>query len=268
MNIPNQLPILAEGAHQAGAREVCAMEAASWLANEEHSDRPECVHPAIAEFARRCNDASTDEERQTLWPLILRSMGTATDDHVLNVRLAIWCATQVLFEFESRHPNDDRPRKALESAEAWADCPCDEHRDYATANATNATAALFFLSDFARTRAAVRALYPAAIVSAVAPKHIGVDAPDGAATDAVVAAAHLRSALGDWWLLAQVDAQLGELASGFGRAALLASKAGVFHTAEGCSPCCGAAREAYCHPGHGEHFLAHVRMNAGVLRRQ
>lgn len=131
MNIPDTLPTLSAGAHEAGARQVCAMEAAAWLANEKHFDKPECVHPAIAEFARRCNDASTDAERQTLWPLILRSMGTASDDHVLNVRLAIWCATQVLPEFESRFPNDDRPRKAIEAAEPWADCPCDEHRNAA-----------------------------------------------------------------------------------------------------------------------------------------
>lgn len=159
MNIPDTLPTLSAGAHEAGARQVCAMEAAAWLANEKHSDKPKCVHPAIAEFAKRCNDVSTDAERQTLWPLILRSMGTASDDHVLNVRLAIWCATQVLSEFESRFPNDDRPRKAIEAAESWADCPCDEHREAARYAYANANAAANASYDYAT--AAYAAAYAA-----------------------------------------------------------------------------------------------------------
>ena len=153
MNIPDTLPTLSGGAHEAGAGQVCAMEAAAWLANEKHSDRPECVHPAIAEFARRCNDASTDAERQTLWPLILRSMGTASNDHVLNVRLAIWCAAQVPPEFESRFPNDDRPRKAIEAAESWADCPCDKHRDAARYAAYAARYAAYAATKGARAAA-------------------------------------------------------------------------------------------------------------------
>lgn len=37
--------------------------------------------------------------------------------------LAIWaadCAERVLLYFEGRHPGDDRPRKAVEAARAWA----------------------------------------------------------------------------------------------------------------------------------------------------
>jgi hypothetical protein len=46
MTIPDALPVLASGAHDPGSRQMCAMEAASWLANEKFTDQPECVHPA------------------------------------------------------------------------------------------------------------------------------------------------------------------------------------------------------------------------------
>ena len=131
-----------------------------------------------------------------------------------------------------------------------------------TANASSASA-LFFLTDFMPTRPIMRAKYPSVIFSDVVPKHIGVDAPGGAAKDSAAATDRLHTSLVDWWLLSQVDAQLGELGTGFGRAALLASKTGVFYSAEGCSPCCDA-REIYCHPGLGDHFLT-LRMNSGVL---
>ena len=122
---------------------------------------------------------------------------------------------------------------------------------------------LFFLTDFARTREEVRVQYKSAIFSELTPKHIGVDAPDGVAADLTAATEELRTTLVDWWLLAQVDAQLGQLSSGFGRAALLASMNGVFYSAEDCSPCCGA-REHYCHAGLGEHFLRNIGVNSGV----
>ena len=125
--IPDALPELSKGSHDANERKVCSMEAAAWLAGEPHSADPECVHPVIAQMSRTVTDRVDDATRQTLWPLIMRSMGTASDDRVLSVRLAIWCARQVLPIFEAKHPDDPRPRSAIEAAEAWADCPCDDH---------------------------------------------------------------------------------------------------------------------------------------------
>jgi hypothetical protein len=52
------------------------MEAASWLAGEPWSDHPKAVHRRIAAIARATNDALDDERRQSLWPLVLRSVGT------------------------------------------------------------------------------------------------------------------------------------------------------------------------------------------------
>jgi hypothetical protein len=123
-------------------------------------------------------------------------------------------------------------------------------------------ATLFFLSDVAATRAAVRSLHPGALFSSVAPQHVAPERLPAAELQQT-AAERLRSAISDWWLLSQVDAQLGELNSGFSRAALLASKAGVFHAGQGCEPCCGQ-QELYCHQGLGQYFLKHGGMHSGV----
>jgi hypothetical protein len=68
----------------------------------------------------------------------------------------------VLSNFESRFPNDDRPRKAIEAAESWADCPCDEHRDAANAAANAANAARYAAdASYAASYAANAARYAA-----------------------------------------------------------------------------------------------------------
>ena len=38
------------------------------------------------------------------------------------------CARRNLENFEKVFPNDDRPRKAIEAAEAYANCPCEKHK--------------------------------------------------------------------------------------------------------------------------------------------
>ena len=92
------------GAHEEGSRRLCAMEAAAWIAAEQHSDHPVCVHPVLASMARRVNDMVDDETRRTLWPLIIRCLGTAGGDKMLSVRLAVWCAQQVLSLYEDEIP--------------------------------------------------------------------------------------------------------------------------------------------------------------------
>ena len=57
------------------------MEAAAWLAGEAWSDHPNSVHPVIGRVARLVNDRVSDDERQTLWPLILASLDTARSRH-------------------------------------------------------------------------------------------------------------------------------------------------------------------------------------------
>jgi hypothetical protein len=76
VELPDRLPALDRGAHPAGSGKACAMEAASWLAGERWSDHPRSVHRSIASVARWVNDALEDDERQSLWPLILSSLDT------------------------------------------------------------------------------------------------------------------------------------------------------------------------------------------------
>lgn len=62
--------------------------------------------------------------------------------HVQKVRWSILCAESVLQNFESMCPNDDRPRKAIEAAEAVAINPSEENRQaaYSAANAAYSAA--------------------------------------------------------------------------------------------------------------------------------
>jgi len=71
---------LQRGAHDSN-EQMCAMEAAAWIAGEEHSDRPKCVSPVLAAFMRSWNDALDDEERQALKRYVPRVIGTAGDGH-------------------------------------------------------------------------------------------------------------------------------------------------------------------------------------------
>ena len=75
-SIPAKLLVLERGRHASTDGGACAMEAASWLAGEPWSDRPASVHPRLAAVARATNDALDDLRRQSLWPLILQSVGT------------------------------------------------------------------------------------------------------------------------------------------------------------------------------------------------
>lgn len=74
--VPDRLPLLDKGKHQTGSGKACVMEAASWLAGEPWSDHPRVVHRVIAKVAIAVNGTVSDAERQTLWPLLLASLGT------------------------------------------------------------------------------------------------------------------------------------------------------------------------------------------------
>ena len=100
-----------------------------------------------------------------------------TADDNQNRRYAIAAAKLVLHISEYTHPDDDRPRKAIEAAEAYVDNPCDETRSAAAAAADAADAA---------------AAYAAADVAAAA-----ADAADAAAAAAAVAYAVAAAAAAD-----------------------------------------------------------------------
>ena len=62
-----------------------------------------------------------------------------------SVRLAVFAARLVLPIFEKARPNDDKPRKAIEAAEAWIDKPTKKNAyaaAYAARSAANAARAI------------------------------------------------------------------------------------------------------------------------------
>jgi hypothetical protein len=70
---------LMSGSHDGKSGNLCAMEAASYLAGEPHSDHPECVSPVIASYMRGWNDGMrSDAERELLKPWVVKVLHTKT----------------------------------------------------------------------------------------------------------------------------------------------------------------------------------------------
>ena len=154
----NAVPFIRSGVGASPADGGCILQVVSWIHNEGWTDDPPCVHPVIRRLAIAANDKLPDGERQKLLDLIPRMMGTASDDRVLSVRLAIVCAKAVLPIYEERKPGDERPRKAIGTAEAWCECPCKEH----AAEAGAAANAAYNAATYAAANAAANAAYNAA----------------------------------------------------------------------------------------------------------
>jgi hypothetical protein len=57
-----------------------------------------------------------------------------------SVALAIYCAELVVGIYEKQHPDDKRPRQAIEAAKAWLNDPTEENRQAAAAYAAYAAA--------------------------------------------------------------------------------------------------------------------------------
>ena len=117
MAVPDFLPTLSHGAHDADAGEACVMEYVSLLAGEEWSDRPECTHPILAHEARTTNDLLLDHDRPRLVPLVGRLFGTTEDSSELRARLRIAQARQVIALLDPAA----RPRvlASVNRAESW-----------------------------------------------------------------------------------------------------------------------------------------------------
>jgi hypothetical protein len=131
-----QLPILSAGKGAPGTGKVCAEQAVNWLVSGrldlgDETDHPECVQPVLNALAIYVNDTSSDEDRQRMWPIILRQPGTAHPEMepVLSVRLACYLAEQVL---DLVRPEDQAVcREAIDAARAWCDDPSDENGERA-----------------------------------------------------------------------------------------------------------------------------------------
>ena len=118
------------------------------------------------------------------------------DDPVMThqkwVQWAADCAERALPLFEARHPNDARPRQALDAARAWVAHPTVETRNaaYAAAAAAAYAAAAYAAADAATNAAdaATNAAYAAAYAAADAAAY-AADAAAYAAYGAAYAAA-------------------------------------------------------------------------------
>ena len=65
------------GAKYKPGQGLCATEAVAYIAEEPHSDQPECVCPVICAFVRNWNDQLPDEDRtRLLLPLVPKLVGT------------------------------------------------------------------------------------------------------------------------------------------------------------------------------------------------
>lgn len=117
MTVPDSLPTLSAGSHDAEQGEACVMEYVSLLAGEAWSDRPECTHPLLAHEARTTNDLLRESDRSHLVPLIGRLFGTTDDSPALRARLRIAQARQVMTLIEPA--SRSRALAAVERAETW-----------------------------------------------------------------------------------------------------------------------------------------------------
>lgn len=141
LNIPDQLPQLAVGSHGRGSGMACIMNAISYLNGDiEISDAPDCTFPLLADAAIGLNDTLCNHRKDgdpvmcqecshQMWLLGARIIGTAEavvdwrrwDVNVLHVRLAAWCAEQVLDLVP--YPHRETCWTAIVAARTWADNP-------------------------------------------------------------------------------------------------------------------------------------------------
>src|SRR5258708_3365081 len=108
-----QQPWLMSGAHDPDGQ-FCLMEHISVRAGLPWSDHPECTHPVLASMARRINDRLDDQPRQELLEVeddLMACPPRPELERQFSVRLAIWCAEQVLPIFEARQADAQRPPK-------------------------------------------------------------------------------------------------------------------------------------------------------------
>lgn len=119
---------LREGAGDGDPRNgLCYMETVAFIAGEDVTNEPARACPVLTSYGIILNDNMPDDVRQRLIPLAWATAGTRSPEHEhgrLRILGPAACdmAEMVLPVFEAEHPDDDRPRKAIEAARAyWAD---------------------------------------------------------------------------------------------------------------------------------------------------
>lgn len=93
---PDLVPVLSKGKHRSPRKGACFMEYVSYLAGERWSDAPTCTHPVLAAVARGVNDHISDAGRARLVDLIPSVVGLSGDQPVVDIGIAIRCASLAL----------------------------------------------------------------------------------------------------------------------------------------------------------------------------
>ena len=189
---PDLMPLLRKGTGETPADGGCLVQVAGYLA-DGHSwvDDTPCVHPVLRLLAIVVNDLVSDVVRPRLAVVAPDLIGTGpgpdgVEGRVLAVRLAVWCARQVL----DLCPDRGVALAAIVAAEEWADCPCDRHA--ASAGAAYAAANAYDVGGGVRDAAYAAWDAEAAAYAARAAAYAAWDAED-AAYAAVRAAAYADS---------------------------------------------------------------------------
>lgn len=101
---------LSWGPHASRDSGMCMLEAAAYLAGEEHSDHPQCVSPILGRVGRTVNDVTPDFSRQDLVRLIPSMLGTRWDglDYIRFRMVRSRCAEKHLGEWLPRFPDSER----------------------------------------------------------------------------------------------------------------------------------------------------------------
>ena len=124
----------------------------------------------------------------------------------LPARVAADWAGRALPAWEAEHSDDDRPRKAIEAARAWAKCPCEKH--------LQAAGAAYAAAEAAADEVAIRSLAAAAAYAANA-AYAAYAAADAAAYAANAAYSDAYSAYAtaeqEWQRLRLAAYLLGDL---------------------------------------------------------
>ena len=74
-SLPDMVPVLSRGKHRRPEDGACFMEMASVLAGSRWSDSPPGTHPLLAHLARLVNDATSDDGRASLAPMVPSVIG-------------------------------------------------------------------------------------------------------------------------------------------------------------------------------------------------
>ncbi|HEY3436763.1 MAG TPA: hypothetical protein VGK35_03650 [Actinotalea sp.] len=93
---PESFPMLSRGKHRRPQDGACFMEMASVLAGARWSDSPACTHPLLARLARLVNDATPDDTRGRLAPLVPSVIGLTSDDRSWDDEIALLAASFAL----------------------------------------------------------------------------------------------------------------------------------------------------------------------------